>query len=137
MERLPDNSRMPNATAEIRSLGQVSVTCLDVERATAFYRDILGLRFLFSAGPGLAFFQLGDTRLMLSRPEGEVQTGTSTLYFKVENSQSSIDRVRPHADVVAEPHMIAHMGDHELWMAFFRDTEGNLMAFMEERPVSG
>jgi methylmalonyl-CoA/ethylmalonyl-CoA epimerase len=128
---------MPHASVEIQSLGQISILCHDVARATAFYKDVLGLQFLFSAGPGLAFFQLGPTRFMLNQPEGQGPTGTSTLYFKVGDCQSAIDSVRPHSEVVGEPHMIANMGNHELWMAFFKDTEGNLLSFMEERPISG
>lgn len=126
---------MSNSPVSIVSLGQISVNCNDLERATAFYRDVLGLQFLFAAPPGLAFFQIGATRLMLSLPEGNGPTGSSTLYLNVADCQSAIDSVRKHTEVVDEPHMIANMGDHELWMAFFRDTEGNLMAFMEERRV--
>lgn len=120
---------------QIESLGQISINCEDVERATMFYRDVLGIPFLFSAPPGLAFFQLGDVRLMLTRPEGGEIPGTSTLYFKVKDCQSSIQSLRGRTEIVDEPHLIAKMGDHELWMAFFRDSEGNLMSFMEEKPV--
>ena len=126
---------MSAPSVEIQSLGQISVTCPNVERAIGFYRDVLGLPFLFSAGPGLAFFQLGAVRLMLTQPEGDGAIGNSTLYFKVADCQSAIDLVRPHTEVVSEPHLIARMPDHELWMAFFRDPEGNLLGFMEERVV--
>lgn len=126
---------MLNSAVTIEYLGQIEIVCGDLERAVAFYRDVLGLEFLFSAPPGLAFFQLGQTRLMLARPEGERPAGGSVLYFKVTDCQAAIDIVRLHSNVVDEPHLIAHMGNHELWMAFFHDTEGNLRAFMEERAV--
>jgi methylmalonyl-CoA/ethylmalonyl-CoA epimerase len=116
----------------VSSLGQLTIRCTDVARATAFYREVLGIPFLFSAGPALAFFQIGEVRLMLTVPEGEF-TGTSTLYWKVADIAAALDGIRTQAELIDEPHMIADMGDHELWMAFFRDSEGNPMAFMEER----
>lgn len=116
-------------------IGQIAVVCQDVARASAFYRDTLGLRHLFDAGPTLAFFDCGGVRLMLStaeRPEDD-HTG-STLYFFLEN----IDAV--HRDLSARgvrfidaPHLIARMPDHELWLSAFVDSEGNTMAIMEEK----
>jgi len=114
-------------------IGQIAIVCKDVERATAFYRDTLGVRFLFSAPPGLAFFDCGGVRLMLSAPEGEA-SGTSVLYYFVSDIHArqrelSANGVR----FVGEPHMIARMPDHELWLAEFRDSEDNVMALMEEK----
>lgn len=119
--------------AQITSVGQISIVAKDVERATRFYRDVLGLPFLFAAGPNLAFFQVEQLRLMVTYGEGEDFKGTSTLYFKVPDVGSALDAIRSQTQVIDEPHLIADMGDHELWMAFFRDSEGNPMAFMEER----
>jgi methylmalonyl-CoA/ethylmalonyl-CoA epimerase len=107
----------------------------DVARSAAFYRDAVGLRYLFAAGPSLAFLDLGGVRLMLSAPEGEFRPGGSTvLYLKVA------DIVATHADMrrrgvafVDEPHLIAAMPDHDLWMTFFRDPDGHTMALMAER----
>lgn len=112
---------------------QIAIVCKDVARATAFYRDTLGLRFLFSAGPTLAFFDCDGVRLMLSPAEGEA-SGTSVLYYLVNDIQArqaalSAKGVR----FVGEPHMIARMPDHELWLAEFRDSENNIMALMEEK----
>lgn len=114
-------------------IGQIAIVCRDVARATTFYRDTLGLRFLFSAPPGLAFFDCGGVRLMLSAAEGEA-SGTSVLYYFVSDIQArqrelSAKGVR----FVGEPHMIARMPDHELWLAEFRDSEDNVMALMEEK----
>ncbi len=116
-------------------IGQIAVVCRDVPRATAFYRDVLGLRFLFDAGPSLSFFDCGGVRLMLSTAEGdEQQRLSSMLYYFV----SEIDAV--HAELSARgvefmdaPHLIAQMPDHQLWLAAFRDSEGNLLGIMEER----
>ena len=114
-------------------LRQIAITCKDVERATAFYRDALGLPFLFSAPPGLAFFDCGGVRLMLSKAEGE-PTGTSALYYLVEDIQATRDSLAAKGvTFVGEPHMIARMPDHELWLAEFRDSENNVMALMEEK----
>lgn len=115
------------------TIRQVSIVCRDVARATAFYRDRLGVRFLFAAGPQLAFFDAGGTRLMLSPAEGEA-AGTSVLYFLVTDIQR-VSRTLAERGVtlVGEPHMIARMPDHELWLAEFRDSEGNVMALMEEK----
>ena len=114
-------------------LRQIAITCKDVERATAFYRDALGLPFLFSSPPGLAFFDCGGVRLMLSTAEGE-PTGTSALYYLVEDIQATRDSLAAKGvTFVGEPHMIARMPDHELWLAEFRDSENNVMALMEEK----
>ena len=114
-------------------IGQIAIVCQDVARATAFYRDTLGVTFLFSAGPTLSFFDAGGTRLMLSPPEGEAR-GTSVLYFFVADIVAARDALAAKGvQFIDEPHMIARMPDHELWLAEFRDSEGNPMALMEER----
>jgi methylmalonyl-CoA/ethylmalonyl-CoA epimerase len=114
-------------------IGQIAIVCQDVARARAFYRDSLGVKHLFDAGPTLSFFDCGGTRLMLSPAEGEA-AGTSVLYYFV----SDIDTAKAElagkgVTFIGEPHMIAKMPDHELWLAEFRDSEGNVMALMEER----
>lgn len=114
-------------------LRQIAITCKDVERATAFYRDALGLPFLFSAPPGLSFFDCGGVRLMLSKAEGEA-AGTSALYYLVDDIQATRDSLAAKGvTFVGEPHMIARMPDHELWLAEFRDSENNVMSLMEEK----
>ena len=121
--------------AEVGRIGQVAVKVKDVAGATAFYRDVLGLEFLFSAGPDLAFLRAGDVRIMLAPPEGADTTpGNSVIYFMVESAPEA------HAAIVARgarsehgAQLVARMPDHELWMAFVRDPEGNLIGLMEER----
>jgi methylmalonyl-CoA/ethylmalonyl-CoA epimerase len=122
------------AGAGISRIGQIAINAHDVERAAAFYQDAMGLKLLFKAGPGLAFFDCGGVRLMLTRPEKpEFDHPGSILYFFVPDIQAA------HAAMQAkgvkfedEPHMIAKMPDHELWMVFFRDSEGNLLGLMSE-----
>lgn len=115
-------------------IGQVAVHVEDVGRATAFYRDVVGLQFLFEAPPQLAFLQCGETRLMLAVPETAAAAHAgSMLYFFVDDVQGATERIRANgAEVVAEPHLIARMPDHDLWLAVFRDSEGNMMGLMSE-----
>lgn len=125
-----------NATTPT-ALGQVALTVSDVERSTAFYRDKVGLRFLFTAGPSLAFLDLGGVRLMLSAPEGEFAPGGSgtVLYIKVPDISASYDAMRGRGvEFIDEPHLIAPMPDHDLWMTFFRDPDRHTLALMCERP---
>jgi methylmalonyl-CoA/ethylmalonyl-CoA epimerase len=114
-------------------IGQIAIVCSDVARAREFYRDALGVRHLFDAGPTLSFFDCGGTRLMLSPAEGEA-AGTSVLYFFVKNIEGSTRELAAKGvRFIDEPHMIAKMPDHELWLAEFRDSENNVLALMEER----
>ena len=117
----------------ITRLGQVAINVKDGARATTFYRDVLGLQFLFAAGQ-LAFFDCGGVRLMLDKPEkAEFDHPSSILYFSVPDIQAAHRRlVGAGVAIVEEPRVIAPMTDHDLWMSFFRDTEGNVMALMSE-----
>ena len=115
-------------------IGQIAIVCRDVGKQMAFYRDVIRLPFLFETH-GLAFFQCGATRLMLSVKDGEgVSDGNSILYFFTDNLDSAIATVKAAgAKVPQEPHMIAKLADREVWMCHFHDAEGNIMAFMHER----
>jgi len=113
---------------------QIAVVCKDVARATAFYRDTLGLPFLFAAGPALAFFDCGGVRLMLSSDNEGHDNLSSMLYYLVtdiEGTQSDLEN--KGVSFVEKPHMIAKMPDHELWLSAFKDSEGNLLGLMEEK----
>ena len=116
-------------------IGQIALTVSDVATATVFYRDVLGLKFLFPAGPHLAFLAAGAVRVMLTTPQGHGEVGkNSVLYFKVK------DVVAIHAAITARgatnermPQLAAKMPDHELWIGFVRDPDGNLVGLMEEK----
>ena len=113
---------------------QVAVVCTDVARATTFYRDTLGLPFLFAAGPALAFFDCGGVRLMLSSDNEGHDNLSSMLYYLVtdiEGTQSDLEA--KGVSFVEKPHVIAKMPDHELWLSAFKDSEGNLLGLMEEK----
>ena len=119
--------------APISSIGQIAIATPDVPRALAFYRDALGLEYRFEAGQ-LAFLGCGGVRIMLSSPESpELDHPSSVLYFRVDDIHAAraelAERGVPFVD---EPHLIAQMPDHELWMTFFRDPDGNLHGLMSE-----
>jgi predicted enzyme related to lactoylglutathione lyase len=118
----------------ISRLGQVQIRAHDVKRATMFYQDVLGLKLLFEAPPGLAFFDCGGVRLMIDRPEKpEFDHPSSILYFAVPDIQAAHAQLKQSGvHFEDEPHLIARMPDHDLWMTFFRDSEDNLMAFVSE-----
>lgn len=119
----------------VSNIRQIAVTVSDVEAALGFYRDILGLTFLFSAGPNLAFLDAGDLRIMLSTPRGAGSIGAnSTLYFTVTDISATHDAfVARGATNERAPQMTAKMPDHELWIGFLRDPDGNLVGLLEER----
>ncbi|MGD0566955.1 MAG: VOC family protein [Candidatus Sulfotelmatobacter sp.] len=118
----------------ITRLGQIAINAKDVERAAAFYEDVLGLKLLFKAPPGLAFFDCGGVRLMLDRAEKpEFDHPSSVLYFAVPDIQSAYVKLKDSGvRFEDEPHLIAKMPAHDLWMTFFRDSEENLLALMSE-----
>jgi predicted enzyme related to lactoylglutathione lyase len=122
------------ASLAISQIGQIAVIVHDLDRAVAFYRDVLGLRLLFQVPPKMAFFDCGGVRLMLSLPEeAEFDHPGSVLYYKVDDIHGAWAALREGgADLREEPHLLAKMPDHDLWMAFFRDTEGNTLALMSE-----
>jgi len=122
-------------SSTLSRIGQIAINAYDVDRATAFYRDILGLRHLFRAGQ-LSFFDCGGVRLMLDKPENpEFDHPSSILYFQVADIAAAFQRLKSGgAKFDDEPHVIARMPDHDLWMTFFRDTEGNVLALMSEVP---
>ena len=119
----------------ISQIGQIAINVHDTQRAIAFYRDILGLRLLFTAGH-LAFFDCGGVRLMLSPPEKpEFDHPSSILYFKVPDIQAAYARlVELGVKTEGKPNLVARMPDHDLWLVGFRDSEGNVMEFMSEVP---
>ncbi len=115
-------------------IGQIAVIARDVARATRFYRDVLGMRFLFDAPPGLAFFDCGGIRLMLSAPEGAgTEAASSILYFTVPDIHAAHKTLAARGvEFEHPPRVLASLPDHHLWMAFLRDSEGNLLGLMSE-----
>lgn len=116
----------------VSAIGQIALTVTNLSRALQFYRDTLGLKFLFEAS-NMAFFDCGGVRLMLTKSEQPESTYSSIVYYRTDDIQKASEELRLRDVVFESPaRMIAKMPDHELWMAFFRDTEGNLLALMSE-----
>ncbi len=122
-------------------VGQIAITVQNLAKAKAFYKDVLGLTFLFDAGT-MVFFQCGPVRLMLGLPEGKLEdtpasTGT-ILYFKVADLPATIQSLKDAGVlIVQEPNMVARMPDHELWLAAFKDPEGNVIDAYERVDSGG
>lgn len=116
-------------------IGQIAVPVQNLDRAVQFYTHTLGMQHLFSAG-SLAFFNAGGVRLLLSVPESpDDDHRASVLYFKVADLDAAYHTLRERGVAFDDaPHLIAQLGDHDLWMAFFRDSEHNLLALMAELP---
>lgn len=126
------------AKVDISKLGQVAIRVHDIHRATTFYRDVLGLPFLFTTGK-LSFFDCGGVRLMLTLPEkAEFDHPSSILYFTVTDIKSAHKQMlEKKVRFEDEPHMVARMPTHDLWMCFFRDPEENILALMSEVKQKG
>ena len=122
------------ATPGLAQIGQIALAMKDLPRAVAFYRDVLGLPFLFEAPPKLAFFDCAGVRLMLSEPEKpEFDHPASIIYYRVMSMQESVAVLKSRGAVFeSDPHLIAKMPNHDLWMAFLRDPERNLIGLMSE-----
>ncbi|MGZ8337474.1 MAG: VOC family protein [Allosphingosinicella sp.] len=113
---------------------QVAVPIHDLERAKQFYGERLGLRHLFDAPPGLSFFQCGETRLMLSQPEGPETAAASILYYGVADAAAAQRALEGDGVTFEQPaHRIARVGDKDIWLAICRDSEGNLLGLMSEQ----
>ena len=119
----------------LNAIGQIAMNATDIPRAVSFYRDTLGMRLLFEAPPKMAFFDCAGVRLMLSLPEEkEFDHPGSVLYFRVDDIEQAYAQFKERGvQFLDKPHLIARMPDHELWMTFFKDSEGNTLALMAEK----
>lgn len=116
--------------SELNGVLQIALPVQNIDRATVFYRDILGLKLLMSA-PNMAFFDCGGVRLYLS--SGAAPTNAS-IYFRTPNMAEQLTSFKENnVTIHQEPQVIAKMPDHDLWLMWFRDSEGNLLGVMEER----
>lgn len=124
---------MASAAFGLSQIGQIALNVHDLERAIAFYRDKLGMKHLFTV-PKMAFFECGGIRLMLGLPEKpEFDHPSSIIYFNVDDIQAAFGTLSSRGVLFeGKPHLVAKMPTHDLWMAFFRDSENNLFALMSE-----
>ena len=123
-----------NDAVALRSIGQIAVPVTDIERAVGFYRDTLGMRLLFRAPPSLAFFDLDGVRLMLDGPAAAHAGTGSVIYYNVADLDAAYESLSARGvSFEREPHLVAKLPGHDLWMAFLRDPDGNLLALMATR----
>jgi methylmalonyl-CoA/ethylmalonyl-CoA epimerase len=119
----------------LNEIGQISVNVHDLDRAVAFYRDVLGMQHLFTV-PKMSFFNCGDIRLMLAIPErADLDHPSSILYFKVADIHQAHDTLKSRGvRFETKPMLVAPMATHDLWLAEFRDSENNVLSLMCEMP---
>jgi len=124
---------MTSTSVALESIGQVSIIVKDVDRAKVFYRDALGMKFLFEF-PGMAFFDCGGVRLYLARAE-KPDLGTSILYYRVADIGSATSGLEARGvTFLQQPAKVHEDARHELWLAFFKDSEDNTVGLMSEVP---
>jgi methylmalonyl-CoA/ethylmalonyl-CoA epimerase len=120
----------------LNQIGQIFVNVKDLDRAVAFYRDILGMTFLFEAPPNMAFFDCGGIRIMLGiadRPD--LDHPSSIIYYKVDDIDRVYETFKARGvEFIIKPHLVAPMPAYDLWLADFKDSEGNFVALMSEVP---
>ena len=118
----------------LNQIGQIFVNVKDLDRAIAFYRDILGMTFLFQAPPNMAFFDCGGIRLMLGIADrADLDHPASIIYYKVEDIERIYETFQARGvEFIVKPHLVAPMPDYDLWLADFKDSEGNFLALMSE-----
>ncbi|NIR46435.1 MAG: VOC family protein [Gemmatimonadetes bacterium] len=125
---------MKHSDIALSHIGQIALTVTDLDRAVAYYSQVLGMRLLFEA-PGMAFFACGDVRLMLGTAGGEAvddRPGT-IIYYQVDDIEAAFETLRERgAEVEREPRRAHREEDHELWLAFLRDPDGHVLALMSE-----
>jgi methylmalonyl-CoA/ethylmalonyl-CoA epimerase len=121
-----------SAVVNLDKIGQIAITVDDLARAKDFYQNTLGMKFLFDAGH-LAFLQCGEVRLMLTTPEKPGPRGGTILYYKVDEIHSTCAAIKARGvSLLEEPHLIARMPDHDLWMASLNDPADNILGIMCE-----
>jgi predicted enzyme related to lactoylglutathione lyase len=128
---------MTSSTPAIQRIRQIAITTKNVAALAAFYRDVIGLKHLFDAGPNLSFFDVGGVRLMLTLPTSpELDHAPSVIYYYVEDIETAHGTFKARgAREERPPGLAARMPDHELWSSFFRDPDNNLFALMCEKPA--
>ena len=129
---------MSTNPVQLSSIGQIAVNVHDLEKATAFYRDTLGMKFIFQVPNMMSFFDLGDTRLMLAVPtSAEYDHPSSVIYYRVADIHATHAALKAqNVQFSQDPHSVGQMGHIDVWMAFFEDIAGNTLAIMSEVAVA-
>jgi methylmalonyl-CoA/ethylmalonyl-CoA epimerase len=115
-------------------IGQIAITVGEQAKSKDFYQNTLGMKFLFDAG-NMTFFQCGDIRLMIGASDQPGPRGGTILYFKVQDIHETHALLKEHGvEFEQAPHLVAKMPDHDLWMAFLKDPDGNILGMTSEVP---
>ena len=116
------------------TIGQLMIPVENLDAAITYYRDKLGIKFLFQAPPQMAFFQAGTVRLLVGVPEpGQTARRGSLVYFSVPDIRAVYNTlIERGVDMGAEPHVVHRTPTYELWLCEFRDPDGNQLALMSE-----
>lgn len=123
-----------SSALQLGKIGQIGITVKDLDRSIAFYRDVLGLKFLFRA-PNLAFFDCAGIRLMLGLPEANGETFRPILYFRVDDIQAAARELEARGvKFETQPTLVARLEKHDFWLAAFRDPDNNALELMSEVP---
>ena len=118
----------------LHQIGQIRIQVTDVDRAVAFYRDVLGMTFLY-AFPGMGFFDVDGVRLMLVEAEGRAFGGVSAIYYRVDDIGQAVKTLESRGVTFDDrPHVVYEDEAYDLWMAFFHDPDANVVALMSEVP---
>lgn len=120
--------------SDLKRVGQIAINAHEIERATTFYREALGMKHLFSVPPKMSFFDCDGLMLMLSLPDRpEFDHPSSIIYFDVDDIHQVTHTLSARGVQFEEqPTFVANMGSYDLWMAFFRDSEDNLLALRSQ-----
>lgn len=125
-------SHTPASAVQFEKIGQIAITVSDLERARDFYQNALGMRFLFDAST-MSFFQCGDIRLLIGTEEKPGPRGGTILYFKMDNILTVFAQLEARGvEILRSPELVATMPDHELWIGFIKDPDGNVLGVMSE-----
>lgn len=122
----------------LQSIGQINIPVQDLEKATNFYQNTLGMALIFQVPNMMSFFDCGGVRLMLAIPTSpEYDHPSSIIYYLVEDIYESYETLKAkNVEFTQDPHSVGQMGAVDVWMAFFKDTDGNHLAIMSEVPVN-
>ncbi len=131
------NGASPNPSqVNLDDIGQIAITTTDLARSRDFYQNVLGIHFLFDAG-GMAFFRCGKIRFAIGTSPDRPSSGGTTLYFRVTDIHETHATLAARGvEFIQKPHLVARMADHELWIAFLRDPDGNPVGLMCEEPLT-
>ena len=125
-------------TPELAGIMQVAIPAKDVDRASAFYAEKLGMQLLFKPSPTMAFLACGDTRIYLDANSGVAGIeGNTLLYFRATDIERAHRSFQERGVEIKEPpHVIARLPDREVWLMWIRDSESNLLGVMQEKPAA-